>query len=450
MRTGFNTSSGIPGLRSGNARPRPTPACSCRGPNRFGRRRIASTGLDGRGLNWPPQLKRKAWATLGDCELLSRRWHASSLFLLAACRAGAGSNTPGSAAHDSSGVTIVQNSGDDVPLGWRLERVATIGGGGSSIELSQLTEYTVDADTLGHIYVIDSWFGQKVQLIDTAGALIRTLTRKGAGPGEIGEGVSISVSGDGTLAVMDFTKMGLVRLLPDGSVLPLLPLTGYDLFGGGRAAGDTVIFHTLDPRSKAYAEQLRYRTDTDTATLATHVPERLGWLPFCRDGMEGLTPMLAPELRWTARGSRAILTRSSDYRIDAFQASRFTQSIRREVPRVVGNVEAVKRFFPQGKIIGSRECVVPPDELVRKRGVAPVLQPIRRLALDWEGSIWAERNTFPDEVSRVDVFDKSGHYMGTLAGFGAPLGFPSRDLLLFALPDSASDEPKLAIFRRVK
>jgi hypothetical protein len=108
----------------------------------------------------------------------------------------------------------------------------------------------------------------------------------------------------------------------------------------------------------------------------------------------------------------------------------------------------VQRFFPEGKIIGSRECVVSAAELVAKRGVASNVQPIRRLAIDLEGNIWAERNTFPDEAPRTDIFDKSGRYLGTLAGYGAPLGFPSRDLLVFALPDSDSDEPKLGIFRR--
>lgn len=381
--------------------------------------------------------------------MLSPHRYAASLFLLAACQAGGDGETSRSTIRDSSGVTIVQNSGADVALDWKLERVTTVGGTGSTVEMSQLTEYTVDADSLGHIFVIESWFGNRVQLIDTAGVLVRTLTRNGAGPGEIGQGVSVSASGDGVLSVMDFTKMGVVRLRFDGTVLPLLPLTGYDLFGGGRVTGDTVVFHTIDRSTKAYAEQLQYRTDADTATLAVHTPERLGWLPFCRDGMEGLTPMLAPELRWTARGSRAIVSRSAEYRVDEFQASRFVRSIRREVPRAAGNVHAVKRFFPEGKIIGSRDCVVPPAELVRKRGVAPVLQPIRRLAIDWEGRIWVERNTFPDEVSRVDVFDKAGHYTGTLSGFGAPLGFPSQDLLLFALPDSTSDEPRLAIYRRV-
>jgi hypothetical protein len=109
----------------------------------------------------------------------------------------------------------------------------------------------------------------------------------------------------------------------------------------------------------------------------------------------------------------------------------------------------VRRFFPEGKVIGSRDCIVAPAELARKRGVAPVVQPIRRLAIDLDGRIWAERNTFPDEPTRTDVFDRNGRYEGTLSGFGAPLGFPSRSLTLFALPDSMSNLPRLGIYRRV-
>jgi hypothetical protein len=376
--------------------------------------------------------------------------HVPLLLLFAACGEHSAKEGGGTEEVDSVGVRIVASSGVDHPLDWQLALVRTIGGGNSAIQMSELNEHTVDADSLGHIYVIDSWYGDRVQLIDTAGQLLRSLTRHGAGPGEIGDATSISVSGDGVLAAMDFTKTGIVRLRWDGTVLPLLSLAGYDLFGAGRVAGDTVVFHTLNSGTKEYPEQLRYRTNTDTATLITHVPQRLGFLPFCRDGMEGLTPMLTPEMRWTARGAVSIINHTAEYRIDEFQAARLVRSIRRDVPKLSGSVEAVRRFFPDGKIIGSRDCVIPPAELVQKRGVAPILQPIRRLAIDWDGRIWVERNTFPDETSRVDVFDRTGHYAGTLSGFGAPLGFPSRDLLLFARADSTSDEPLLALYRRVK
>jgi hypothetical protein len=375
------------------------------------------------------------------------RHYIAALLVLTACRAGPPAQQ--TISRDSAGINLVENRGADRDVHWTLEPVATISGGtGSNVELSQLTEYTVDTDTLGHIYVNDSWYGQRVQLLDTAGHFLRALTRKGAGPGEVGEGVSISVSGDGVLAVTDFTKTGIVRVQSDGTVLPVLLLTGYDLFGGARVSADTVVVHTLDSHSKGGVEQLQYRTDHDTATLAVHTPQRLGWLPFCKDGMEGLTPMLAPDLRWTARGSEVLVHHSGDYRIDEFHGSHFARTIRRDVAGVPGDVVSVRRFFPEGKIIGSRECVVSAAELVAKRGVASTIQPIRRLAIDLEGRIWAERNTFPDETPRTDVFDKSGRYLGTLAGYGAPLGFPSRDLLVFALPDSTSDTPRLGIFRR--
>jgi hypothetical protein len=144
-----------------------------------------------------------------------------------------------------------------------------------------------------------------------------------------------------------------------------------------------------------------------------------------------------------------VATASEDYRIDDFEGPRLVRSIRRHVPARPGTAEAVARFFPDGKIIGARDCVVPPGELGAKRGIATRIQPIRRLSLDWDGHLWVERNTFPDEAPQVDVFDRAGRYLGTLPGFGVPLGFPARGLLLFALPDSTSDEPRLALYRRV-
>ncbi len=367
------------------------------------------------------------------------------LALVAGCRTG---GPPRVTVRDSAGVAIVDNRGGDLALPWILDSVATIGGAGSPIEMNQLTELTVDADTLGHIFVLDSWFGHKVQLVDTTGTLVRTLTRKGGGPGEIGNATSISASGDGTVSIMDFSRSGLVRIRWDGTVLPILRLNGYSLFGGARATGDTVVFHTIDDGAKATPEQIRYRTSTDTSTLASVANERLGWLPFCKAGMEGLTRMLAPDLRYTARGGHALVSRSAEYRLEEFEAGHLVRLVRREVPLVAGTVAAVERFFPDGKIVSSPDCTVQAGELVAKRGVAPVVQPVRRLAIDPNGGIWAERNTFPDEASKTDVFDRTGQYIGTLTGLGAPLGFPSRDLLVFGLPDSTSNEPRLRLYRR--
>ncbi len=350
---------------------------------------------------------------------------------------------------DSAKVTIVENRGPERPLGWTFDQVASVEGGSENgVDLSSLTEYTVDSDTLGHLYVIDSWFGQRVQVLDTEGRLLRVLTRKGEGPGEVSEGVSISASPNGVLAVTDFTKNGIVRVRFDGTVLPLVRLAGYDLFGGARVSADTIVLHTLDLRGRNGAEAIRYRTDQDTVTLTLHFPPRLGWLPFCEDGIEGLTPMLTPELRWTARGGRVIVHHTTEYRIDDFLAGRFVRSIRREVQGRPGSVESVRRFYPEGRVVGSRSCVVTAAELVAKRGVAPMVQPIRRLSVDLEGRIWAEQNTFPDETPRTDVFDSLGRYLGTLRGFGAPLAFPARDLLVFASADSVSDQPRLVILRR--
>ncbi|HKP28002.1 MAG TPA: hypothetical protein VJU15_01275 [Gemmatimonadales bacterium] len=369
----------------------------------------------------------------------------SCMVALIAC---GGSQELCTSVRDSAGIALIDNPGPDVPLGWDMELVATVQNSGDLV-LNELFEYTVDADSLGHIVVNNNWFGQRVQEIDTTGRLIRVLTREGAGPGEVGAGVSISSSGDGIVSVMDFTKAGLVRVRSDGSVLPVLTLTHQSLFGGGRADGDTVVVHTLLQQSGTeWPEQLERVTPTGSTTLLVHSPPRLGTLLFCGQPMEGLNPMLTPDLRWNAKAGRTVVNNTGDYTIRVYDGERLTRLVRRNVDPLPGNETAVRRFFPDGKRVADWKCIVPPDELVRKRGVARTVQPIRRLSVDYQGRIWAERNTYPDEQSRVDLFDSTGKYLGTLNGFGAPLGFPARDLLVFALPDSVQSEPRLAIYRR--
>ena len=148
------------------------------------------------------------------CPSAPLRTVALSLSLLAACRGAA--SGPSSTSRDSAGVTIVENHGGDRPLDWKLQQIATIENGAvGGIQLSQLTEYTVDADTLGHIYVNDAWYGQRVQLVDTTGRFIRALTRNGGGPGEVGQGVSIGGSGD-TLVYMTISRLAIFDM--DGTL----------------------------------------------------------------------------------------------------------------------------------------------------------------------------------------------------------------------------------------
>jgi hypothetical protein len=93
------------------------------------------------------------------------------------------------------------------------------------------------------------------------------------------------------------------------------------------------------------------------------------------------------------------------------------------------------------------DCTLSATELASRRGVARIVQPVRRLAFDRQGRLWVERNTFPDEDPRADIFSATGEYLGTLVGFGAPLGFPARNLVVFALPNSSEGESRLGVFR---
>src|SRR5690606_13429771 len=61
---------------------------------------------------------------------------------------------------------------------------------------------------------------------------------------------------------------------------------------------------------------------------------------------------------------------------------------------------------------GERVCRT--DEVVEKRGFAPVIPAISRIALDPQGGMWVRRGGVGDEPRPIDVFAPDGAYLGTL------------------------------------
>jgi len=61
---------------------------------------------------------------------------------------------------------------------------------------------------------------------------------------------------------------------------------------------------------------------------------------------------------------------------------------------------------------GERRCST--DEVVEKRGFAPVIPAIGRVVLAPGGELWVERGYISGEHPAVDVFAATGEYLGTL------------------------------------
>jgi hypothetical protein len=76
--------------------------------------------------------------------------------------------------------------------------------------------------------------------------------------------------------------------------------------------------------------------------------------------------------------------------------------------------------------------------------MAEKLPVIGRLAVAPDQSLWVEHFDAGDRPHRVDVFDSSGTYVGTLTGWGAPVAFLSETLAVFRVQDSMRILDRLA------
>ena len=81
----------------------------------------------------------------------------------------------------------------------------------------------IEADSSGNIYVLDHQ-ASEIRAFDAEGRYLRTLTRKGAGPGELTEANGMILSKDGTLWVQDHGQWQMIELSLDGKEIRRLPM----------------------------------------------------------------------------------------------------------------------------------------------------------------------------------------------------------------------------------
>jgi hypothetical protein len=122
---------------------------------------------------------------------------------------------------DSAGVEIVHNpthgiwqSGD----GWTLEEVLSIGEtiGDEAYQFGQIV--SVDTDAAGNVYIAD-FQAQEVRVFDTEGVYTHTIGAPGAGPGEIGAGLSGVFALPDEVVVPDVGNFRINRFGYDGELL---------------------------------------------------------------------------------------------------------------------------------------------------------------------------------------------------------------------------------------
>lgn len=100
----------------------------------------------------------------------------------------------------------------------KLELVRTIGGLDAEENLSFNNPSDIVQDSTGNLYILD--FGNKrIQMLDPEGKFIRSIGRKGQGPGEFQSPYSMDIDSDNSLFVFDLGSRRIEVLSPQGMPL---------------------------------------------------------------------------------------------------------------------------------------------------------------------------------------------------------------------------------------
>ena len=133
----------------------------------------------------------------------------------------------------ANGVRIVHNvkggAWGDAPK-VSLEMVRTIGDVDSDDEnLAFNSPADLAVDAAGNIYIADSR-NQRIQVFDPEGRYLRTIGRKGQGPGEFMSTRSLGFDGEGRLHVLDNAQRRIQVFTPKGEVIKTIPVSNLDIY----------------------------------------------------------------------------------------------------------------------------------------------------------------------------------------------------------------------------
>ena len=356
-------------------------------------------------------------------------------------------------ARDSAGVRIVDAPSTDVVLPWTVSEIRRLGGADTgAASFTEASAWSVGTDRQGRIYVLDR-LGFQVAVFDTSGNLVRTMGRKGGGPGEFQFPGMLMVTPEGEVNVFDFGKQALVKFAPDGSVAPQFSLQPYGFPQGQvEISGDTLVMVIPTgggENDNFRIQNLRIVSPRDSLTIARDSVPTPGMTMFKCVGMN-IPPPFASELAWAADSRLIAVTTRVPYVINVFQGGRKVSSLRRGIPPVTATTEHVRRLYPEGMTVqfgGGGKCTVEAEDIIEKLGAGGDVPTIRAMTFGPGGTLWVERYTFQGEEQRLDVFAENGRYLGTLAGHSLPMGFIGEDVVLFPIEDDDTGAKLVGLYR---
>lgn len=336
---------------------------------------------------------------------------AALLLACAACADGAGgaARPPSVAVRDSAGVRIVENTGvaRAPALGWRVDETPMLDlGTDAEPVLSRITGATRLAD--GRIVVASSGT-QRLEVFDVDGRHVRSIGRKGSGPGEFrsifhvarlaGDSLAawdplqgrLSIFGPGGEFVRTTTPAAVLSgplpqvqgVLPDGRFI-VAASAGGTLPAAGRAARDTAEWLLLG-RSGAAAGRLGRFPGTEMIAHVDRGGMLLRPLPF---GLSTATAVHGDAL-YVATGERYEV---AVYGLDG----RMRMAIRADAPRLPVAREDMAAYRRELVNLGGDAESRRREQALLEAAPYPESMPaVAGVKVDAEGSVWVQDTQRP-------------------------------------------------------
>lgn len=377
--------------------------------------------------------------------------------LVTACAKDSSAPTQRSTRTDSAGVAILRGPAEDVPLPWAFTELRRIGGADSGVfAFARVSHSNVASDGASTIGVLDSDADNRVRLFTGDGAYLRTVGRKGGGPGETQYPNGLRLDTSGVVSVYDFMKNAIVSWGPDGTPRPehrALSPRG-SVFEDAVLIADTVFVAVQSNDSLSSLRRLERWTLFDTMVITSILSAKPKMTRFKCIGI-ALPPLFSGELTWTRSSTGVVAsTTQTQYEVAVYRGTSLVKSVRRAIaPAIAKPSDAVKLYPEDFKVMfggGAPPCVTPATEVGEKVGVAKFIPLIRKMRFAPDGSLWVERYTFKGETPAVDVFDADGQYLGTASGRSLPLGFLGNDRVLFAIENADDGTSVIGVFQIVR
>lgn len=334
-----------------------------------------------------------------------------------------------------------------------------------------------DAD--GNLFVLDGG-NQRVVVLGPDGGHLRTIGRRGGGPGEFLSPAAMAVTAGGELVVYDRGRRAYSVFEADGTFRENLPT---DMVGDGGMPGTNLQAH---PQGGFAVDFISMDVDTgDPATSRQeggHIPvqwrsldpgadpeeifrvDRIGPRPsmVARPGemsvqIGGRMPAFTPTLNWGVLPSGgAAFFQTTEYAVTVVSSTGEVERVLRrpiEPRRVTGRDEGDERDRrwadfdagggPQIRIVeNDRELDASAErrrifeQMMAQLEFAEVIPVLSSMAVDRAGRLWIQRTgRRVTEEGPVDIATADGEYLGTVEGVTLPEAFGADGRVVFVESD---------------